>query len=227
MDLRHQDLQNIVDNCPLKHSSKELIVSLFHQMYNYAEIYELCEKDYSVHVKINTADDDEHGVAFTEEELKVLWKHKDNEVVEFILIMCYSGYRIKAYEDITINMDEWYFQGGVKTAASKNRIVPIHSAIQDLVERRVRRLDRITGDISRSKFRISMYGALSALGIKKHTPHDCRHTFSMLCEKYGVNENDRKRMLGHSFGSDITNAVYGHRTLEELRGEIEKIQVCY
>lgn len=34
---------------------------------------------------------------------------------------------------------------------------------------------------------------------------------------------DRKRMLGHSFGNDITNAVYGHRTLEELRTEIEKI----
>ena len=56
-----------------------------------------------------------------------------------------------------------------------------------------------------------------------HTPQDTRHTFSRLCEKYGVAENDRKRMLGHAF-SDVTNAVYGHRTLEDLRGEIEKIQ---
>ena len=31
-DLRHQDLQNIIDSCPLKHASKELIVSLMHQM---------------------------------------------------------------------------------------------------------------------------------------------------------------------------------------------------
>ena len=38
-----------------------------------------------------------------------------------------------------------------------------------------------------------------------------------------MTENDRKRMLGHSFGGDITNKVYGHRTLEELRAEIEKI----
>ena len=42
-DLRHQDLQNIIDSCPLKHASKELIVSLMHQMYAYAEIYELCD----------------------------------------------------------------------------------------------------------------------------------------------------------------------------------------
>ena len=224
-DLKHQDLQHVVDQCTLKHSSKELIVSLFHQMYKYGEIYELCEKDYSAHVKINTADDDEHGVAFTEEELKILWNHQDNEVVEFILIMCYSGYRIKAYENITVNTKEWYFQGGVKTSTSKNRIVPIHSAIRSLVECRKRRLGKLM-EISVCTFRNSMYEALGTLGIGKHTPHDCRHTFSMLCEKYGVNENDRKRMMGHSFGNDITNAVYGHRTLEELREEIEKIKVC-
>lgn len=48
----------------------------------------------------------------------------------------------------------------------------------------------------------------------------------MLCEKYNVKENDRKRMLGHSF-RDITNAVYGHRDLEDLREEIEKIPASF
>ena len=58
-----------------------------------------------------------------------------------------------------------------------------------------------------------------------HTPHSSRHTFSRLCESYGVNEADRRRMLGHSFGNDITNGVYGHRSVEELRAEIEKIKI--
>ena len=49
--------------------------------------------------------------------------------------------------------------------------------------------------------------------------------FDRLCEKYGVSDADRKRMMGHSFGADITNGVYGHRTLEELREQIEKIRV--
>ena len=31
--------------------------------------------------------------------------------------------------------------------------------------------------------------------------------------------------LGHSFGSNITNGIYGQRTLEELRAEIEKIKI--
>ena len=47
----------------------------------------------------------------------------------------------------------------------------------------------------------------------------------MLCEKYEVNENDRKRMMVHSFKEGITNKVYGHRELEDLRKEIEKIEI--
>ena len=42
-----------------------------------------------------------------------------------------------------------------------------------------------------------------------------------------VNENDRKRMLGHSFGNDVTNRVYGHRDLKDLKMEIEKIDKEY
>ena len=82
-------------------------------------------------------------------------------------------------------------------------------------------------------FRNNMYNTLTALKIptavtgEKHTPHDCRHTFSYLCERYKVNDNDRKRMLGHSFGNDVTNGVYGHRTTEELRIEIEKIKTPF
>lgn len=225
-DLRYQDLQNVIDQCPLKHSSKELILSLFHQMYAYADIRELSEKDYSAHVKINTEDDDEHGVAFTENELEILWKNKDDPIIEMLLIMCYSGFRIAEYKTLEINLSEKYFQGGIKTAAGKNRIVPIHSGIYDLVKRRIRR-DGDLLTIATGNFRNEMYSALEAIGIEKHTPHDCRHTFSALCEKYNVNENDRKRMIGHSFRGDITNGIYGHRSLDDLRLEIEKIRICY
>lgn len=30
--------------------------------------------------------------------------------------------------------------------------------------------------------------------------------------------------MGHSFGNDITNKTYGHRSLDDLRKEIEKIK---
>lgn len=223
-ELKYTDLQAVIDDCPLKHSSVENIRSLFHQMYEFALIHEIVEKDYSAALKINKPNDDEHGVPFTDEELHILWRHKDNPTAEMILIMCYSGYRISAYQNIKINMNEWYFRGGIKTAAGKDRIVPIHSGIRELVQNRMKREKALIR--STEKFRFEMYDFLDAIGIEKHTPHDCRHTFSKLCEKYKVNENDRKRLLGHSFGNDITNGIYGHRSLEDLRSEIEKIQIC-
>ena len=233
-DLRHQDLQNIVDACPLKHASKELIVSLMHQMYSYAEIYELCDKDYSIHVRINTEDDDEHGVPFTDDEMRILWKNKENDVIQMLLIMCYSGFRITEYSRITIDLEAGSFHGGIKTRSSKIRTVPIYSGIYDMVVYRCEKygIKNILG-CQTQKFRKDMTAVLSDLGIaiaptgEKHTPHDCRHTFSSLCEKYEVKENDRKRMLGHSFKGDVTNDVYGHRTLEDLQNEIEKIKICY
>ena len=61
--------------------------------------------------------------------------------------------------------------------------------------------------------------------VRHHTPHSTRHTFSRLCESYGVNEADRKRMMGHSLRNDVTNGVYGHRTVAELKREIDKIKI--
>lgn len=228
--IRYDDLQDVVNKCPLKHSSLELIVSLFHQMYKYALKYEIVEKDYSKFIYIPKPEDDERGVPFTNDELKVFWSHKDDPVVEMLLIMCYSGFRIKAFTDMEINLREGYFKGGVKTKSSIERIVPIHSGIYDMVAARYTVSRNFLG-ISVNGFRNKMYAKLQSFGFlyastgEKHTPHDCRHTFSRLCEEYGVSENDRKRMMGHSFGSDITNAIYGHRSVEDLRLEIEKIQL--
>lgn len=229
--LKYGDLQNVINSCKLKHSSLELMVSLLHQMYKYALKYEIVDKDYSQFLYIPKEEDDETGEPFTEKELKVLWNDKDDPITQMILIMCYSGFRIKAYEDIEVNLQERYFKGGVKTKAAKERIVPIHSGIIDFVK--IRYSGKNLLGCSAGNFRKSMYTKLESLGIshtasgKKHTPHDCRHTFSALCEKYAVNENDRKRMMGHSFGSDITNATYGHRTINDLISEIEKIRICY
>lgn len=223
-DLRYADLQKVVNECEKSHATKEIIVNLIKQLYSYAEINDLCDKNHSKHVSVDCEDDESHGISFSGEELKILWDNQDDEVVQILLIMCYSGFRISAYKNLEVNLQEKYFRGGVKTKTSKNRIVPIHSGILKFVENRMYLYGVIIND-SVTKFRKRMYEKMDELGIQRHTPHDCRHTFSALCEKYKVNEADRKRMLGHSFGSDITNRVYGHRELEDLRTEIEKIKI--
>lgn len=55
---------------------------------------------------------------------------------------------------------------------------------------------------------------------QKHTTHDCRHTVATLLDNYGANETAKKRILGHS-GGDVTERVYTHKNLRQLRKCIE------
>jgi len=231
-----QDLVNEISESGMSKTTVQRTVTLIKQLYRFAIPRELCTKEYGLYVVMPTSREEVHHEPFTDEELELLWKYRSDPTVRMILIMCYSGFRVVAYESIHTDLEQLYFHGGVKTAAGKGRIVPIHSAIVPLVKEVMEEGGDYFRGRGAGKFRRDMKKALILLGIdsdskdpevngKQHTPHSCRHTFSRLCESYGVNEADRKRMMGHSFGSDITNAVYGHRTVEELRVEIEKIKI--
>lgn len=220
-----QQLQDCLNRVPSSKTTRRNVAIYAREFYRYALQQKLCEENAAQFLSVPHTEAPKSGVPFTEDELRLLWEHAEDPICEFILIMCYSGFRISAYPALEVNFDDLYFRGGVKTEISKNRIVPIHSAILPLVRRRLGR-DGTLLKCKPKNFYASMKPKLLRIGITApHHPHECRHTFSTLCERYGVREADRKRMMGHSFGSDITNGVYGHRTLEELRAEIEKIQV--
>lgn len=225
--LMAKDLQDNLDACPLKHASLELIQALYLGMYRYAEGCGWCDKNYASYVRIKKEDDDISGVPFTEDELRLFWKHQDNPVIEFILIMCYSGHRISEYNVLDIDLEARLFKGGLKTATSKKRVVPIHSDIYPLVCRRLKRDGKML-NTHYNTYLEDFKGKLMELGCLGldpiHTPHDCRHTFSWLCQHCGVTEDDRKRLMGHAF-KDVSNDRYGHRDPEDLRREIEKIKV--
>ena len=219
-DLKTEDLQSVIDNCKKKHATTEHIKNLFKQMYDYAYSHDLCERKYADHVRINTPDDDEKGEPFSDAELASIWSHSsDNEIMQAILIMIYSGFRISAYRNIEINMDDQYFRGGVKTKAGKNRIVPFNKEIVPFI-----RKDNPLFCKNRQMFRSMFAEALNSIGIIGHTPHDCRHTFSWLCDKYRVDALSKKMLMGHALGNDVTDLRYGHRTIDELRTEINKIK---
>ncbi len=222
-ELNQDDLQAVIDNCPLKYSSLELIVNLFKQMYQFAARYDILRQDYSKYITIKIPDDDESGVPFTEEERRILWEHREDEVVEFIIILCMSGYRIDAYRKLQINLEELYFYGGLKTKNGKNRYVPIHPLILPMVQRRMNAYGKLL-PVSDQVFRSQMYEKLNELGIEKHTPHDCRDTFATLADKYKMDKIYLKRLMGHSLSKDITEAKYITPALSDLRAELLKIQ---
>ncbi len=108
--------------------------------------------------------------------------------------MCYSGYRIKAYENMEINIDEKYFKGGVKTKTSKNRIVPIHSAILPLVIRRLQRDREMLH--SAARYRLELHEKLEQLNLRstRRTIADIRS----LCyvKRLGCRKMTAKECLG-------------------------------
>lgn len=217
-EIKQRDLQRIIDGNKQSSSSDQAIKSAMKLAFKYAVANDIVQNDYTNGLIIKSTEI-KHGQAFSDEELRYIEGHLHKDVYKRIWIMCLSGFRFSAYNDLEIDLDNKSFTGGVKNQFSKNRTVPIHSAIYphvvDLLER--------NGSLGFKKDRSAIANALRSVN-PNATPHWTRHTFSALCERYGVRENDRKRMLGHRVG-DITNDVYGHRTLEDLRKEIEKIDV--
>lgn len=128
-----------------------------------------------------------------------------------------------------INLSDWTFKGGIKTAAGKDRIVPIHSAIRDMVTNRINEngnaLFAENGkSISNLTLTKHFKNALSAAGITTyHTIHDCRHTFTSLLDSAGANPICIDRLVGHASKS-ITSKTYTHKDIEELRTAVELIK---
>lgn len=216
---------------PLSHALQEHIKNLFTQMDKYALQNDVIEKGYASFAAITVAEDDTPGVPFTADELKVLWSNKDVPWVDSILIYIYSGWRMSELIRMppeNIDLEAGTFKGGLKTAASKNRIVPIHSKIRGFVEHRLiinhGILFALNGrPISTSTYTKLFKQVLKDIGISTyHTTHDCRHTFTSLLDSAGVNQVCIDRLIGHASAS-ITTRTYTHKTLEELRQAVEMI----
>lgn len=225
-ELRTDDLQTILDNWELSHACMEHVRNLLNQMYDYAMQYDIVQKDVSKYIQITKPDDDIHGVPFTPEEIEKLWTAYNNGIpnIDMILILIYSGWRIGELLKLNIediDIDNRTYKGGIKTAAGKNRIVPIHSKIFDMVLRR-----RKCGwfNMQMSAYSAAYKKAVSDAGITTyHTPHDCRHTFVTLLSNAGADEICIKRLVGHSYGNNVTEKVYTHKDIEQLRKAIELI----
>lgn len=224
ISLTDKEYQDVIDRLERGYSSKSNVLILIKGVSEFALKRRYINMDYSQFLSVKISNDAEKGEAFDEEQMKVLWKNKDNEVVQTILMMCYTGHRINEYKNAVIDLEERTITGGLKNKRSKERVVPI----PDLVFDYIKVIDFETWDTVKWRNNF-FYTTLEQLGIakingKKHTPHDCRHTFSWLCDRFGVDKFAKAMMMGHSLGSNVEDNTYGHRTLDELRNEINKLE---
>ncbi len=231
-------------------SMKNQIKSLFNLMLDYALEYELVDRNYSrtfnlseETIKEIVTVKQEH-IPFTDEEMDLLWQHVDDKMmVDVLLVQCYSGWRpqeIGLLELKDVDLDNWTFSGGMKTDAGTGRVVPIHSRIRHLVERKYKEAQEMgslylfnyANPNARLKSTVLTYARYQKgfcmirdeLKLNpEHRPHDGRKHFVTMAKKYGIDEYAIKYMVGHKI-SDITEKVYTQREFEWLKTEIEKIK---
>ena len=222
--LKTYQLQKVMDDCTLKYASLELMSMCLKNVYAFALKNDIIDKNYAQYVVIKKHDDDEKGEPFTEENIERLWERKSDKVAQIALIMIYSGLRIKELETIKIDLANNVMVGGLKTRSGKNRTIPIHPYIKDMIA--TFNPDKFNAEQYRTR---DFYPLLQELNMAisekgtKHTPHDCRHTFVWLADKFKLDSLVKKMIVGHSLGNDIDENTYGHRTNEELYSEICKI----
>lgn len=231
-------------------SMKNQIKSLFNLMLDYALEYELVDRNYSrtfnlseETIKEIVTVKQEH-IPFTDEEMDLLWQHVDDKMmVDVLLIQCYSGWRpqeLGLLELKDVDLEKWTFSGGIKTDAGTGRVVPIHSRIRHLVERKYKEAQELgslylfnyTSPSARLKSTALTYARYQkGFGMirdelklnPEHRPHDGRKHFVTMAKKYKLDEYAIKYMVGHKI-SDITEKVYTQREFEWLKEEMEKIK---
>lgn len=228
---------------------KGRIKSIFNQLLDYGIEKEIIEhnyaKDFTLGINThNPKNVKNNHVSFTNEEMQILWGNADKlKYVDMLIIQCYSGWRPQELVNLKIknvNLDEWTFEGGMKTSAGFNRVVPIHSKIRDLVKKNYIEAVKLNSDFlfnytesynrnTTILFNYDKYSSvfkkiIKALNINpEHRPHDCRKHFVTISKRNNVDEYAIKYLIGHVI-TDITESVYTDRDLNWLRNEIEKIK---
>lgn len=251
-EVRARHMKHCIDNGTLKVGDsirtttpniKQRIKAIFNELFDYAVEYDLVDKNYARRFKLDDTVAKEKArthtphMVFTNDEMKILWNNLDYLYAKMMIIQCYTGLRpqeLGLIEVSNVNINEGYMIAGMKTEAGKDRIVPIHSCIKDLIKEfydsaiknNYKYLVSLDGKLMTYElYKYRYETAIKRLGLSPgHKPHDPRKQFVTMAKKYNLDEYAIKHIVGHSI-RDITESVYTERNIEWLSSEIEKIKV--
>lgn len=217
---------------PLTYHSQNRVIALFKLLDTEAIKLDIPIKNVHVGISTKKRPDKTERTIFTEDEIDALWEKSDDPKVRIILIYMYTGWRKQEFETIlkkNVDITNWTMKGGMKTAAGKNRIVPVHPRIRPFVKELYDQaaddglLYAINGKQASNNHTYRLFkSVMNELGLD-HTIHETRHTFRTRLFNAGVDRLIIDKLLGHSNGS-IGDITYTHLTIEQLSEEIEKLR---
>lgn len=226
--------QLLLDACEdegLSQSTINNVAILIKALYSYSMERDIVGKDYSQYLDIPSVGAKKPRDALTDIQVAQLSKMASEGVpwADTALIMCYTGFRVSEFLSLTRSSyhkeDGGYLQGGLKTAAGRGRIIPIHPKIQPYLDSWLEKGGDtiICGEdghpLSSKQYRIYFSEVVKPLGADDATPHWCRHTFATNLHAAHADPLTVKWLLGHSTKADIT-AHYTHDTIGVLREAI-------
>ncbi len=224
-------MQDIVGYADVGATTRARIQSLFRLMFKYAMKYDYIKKDYSEFVKRPKVEVKKERVPFSDDELKRMWELSSNHTGQIVLIMIYTGWRPSELSLMTfengIDIHNRTMQGGIKTEAGKDRIVPICDKIFPFVEQMYANgFSGISSGENGEQLNYNqLYRKITAFLEENnfdHIPYETRHTFATMLDNKNINSKIKKLLLGHS-SNDVTEKVYTHKTIEQLREAVNSL----
>lgn len=170
--------------------------------------------------------------AFTHDEIKTLWAHKDEPDVQTILFLIYSGLRIGELSNLKqtdVNLDERFFEVTASKTEAGVRKVPINEKIVYILENWLLSGREYLAPLGKTQSvrvlakRNGYEKTIARLFEERHLQHDTRYTCATLLTESGVDDRYIKLILGHA-QQDVTNKVYAKKLdVQVLVGAINQI----
>lgn len=201
----------------LGYSALHKVKCLLTTLYTFAMKEDIVNKDYATFIEL-PEQEETTATRFTEVQLELI-KQNVGKVpyMDYIYIMCYVNFRVSEFLELTPDRYKvtdsgiHYFVGGKKTDAGKDRIVPIHPKIQQLVQKcienggetifcRMHEGSEFGKAMNKDYFlKYCFRPAMQAIGLgDEYTPHSCRRTFSTRMSAAGAREEDIIALMGHT-----------------------------
>lgn len=233
--LHYADYQRIIDNMRrhgLSYSSVKKVRSLISLLLKYADKIELSTTNYAPLLSIGRNRPVRSHHTFSRQKINRLWASVDCPGVDTVLILLYTGMRcgeMLQLQKSDVHLRQCYIRITRSKTAAGIRIIPIHHRILPLIEARmICPGDALICDDTGHPYSYSRYctlwrSVMHRIRSDDHTTHDCRHTVATLLDNAGANETAKRRVLGHA-GGDVTERVYTHKSLRQLRKCIELLK---
>lgn len=233
--LRYTDYQRILDGMKrhgLSYSSLKKVRSLISLLEKYALKTEIITKTYAPLLSIGRNRPVRPHHTFSRQKINRLWASVDCPGVDTVLILLYTGMRcgeMLQLQKADVHLRQRYIRITRSKTAAGIRIIPIHHRIAPLIESRMKSPgDALICDGDGRPYNYGRYctiwrAVMHRIRADGHTTHDCRHTVATLLDNAGANETAKRRILGHA-GGDITERVYTHKGLRQLRKCIELLK---